>query len=294
MALIGICGCLACFAQQPAFDAASVKVAAAPNASANRGCKTPEAGRISFGRAPMSALLMDAYGLNPDQISGPGWISDFMGPDYYEVLATFPVGTSKEKCQEMLQNLLAERFHLVVHHETKGFPGYDLIAIKDGTKLKETAASNLAAPDTPAQLAGLPRDKKGLAILPPGHRVVTDLTRNPKRVTYQAESMAQFAEDLGNLIATQSVNMADLFSGKASMPGGPRPRVANKTGLTGVYDFTLEFSATSLDPTGETETLQLNLFQAIEKQLGLKLVKTSAVPVDIIVVDHADKLPTSN
>ncbi len=232
--------------------------------------------------------------MKADQVSGPAWISDFMGPDHYEILATFPAGTSKEKCQEMLQNLLAERFHLVAHHETRGFPGYELIAVKGGAKLKETADSNLDAPDTPAQLAGLPRDKNGLATLPPGHRIVTDLRGNPKRVTYQAESMAQFAEDVGNLIATQSINMADLSSGKAIIPSGPHPRIADKTGLTRVYDFALEFSATSLDPTGETETLQLNLFQAIEKQLGLKLVKTSAVPVDIIVVDHVDKLPTSN
>jgi uncharacterized protein (TIGR03435 family) len=61
-----------------------------------------------------------------DQISGPGWIRDFSGPDLYEIAATMSPDTTKEQFQLMLQNLLAERFHLVVHHETRMFSGYVL------------------------------------------------------------------------------------------------------------------------------------------------------------------------
>jgi uncharacterized protein (TIGR03435 family) len=74
----------------------------------------------------MIYLLQKAYGVAADQISGPGWIRDFSGPDLYEIAATMSPDTTKEQFQLMLQNLLAERFHLVVHHETRMFSGYVL------------------------------------------------------------------------------------------------------------------------------------------------------------------------
>jgi uncharacterized protein (TIGR03435 family) len=64
-------------------------------------------------------------------------------------------------------------------------------------------------------------------------------------------------------------------------------RVIDKTGLTGRYDFTLEYAGLGDDATGP------NVFSAIEKQLGLKLDKSRA-PLDVIVIDHIDKVPVEN
>lgn len=72
----------------------------------------------------------------------------------------------------------------------------------------------------------------------------------------------------------------------------------DKTGLTGAYDFTLEFAQSGLagrGPTGADAASDPapDLFNALEKQLGLKLEK-SKVPLDVIVIDHMDKEPTEN
>ena len=93
--------------------------------------------------------------------------------------------------------------------------------------------------------------------------------------------------------------------------GSPQPRVVDRTGLTGIYEFTLEFAGTmplapgivpSAPPADDAgmpiandpgEGLP-NIFTAVEKQLGLKLVKVKDVPVDVLIVDSADKVPTEN
>jgi uncharacterized protein (TIGR03435 family) len=93
----------------------------------------------------------------------------------------------------------------------------------------------------------------------------------------------------------------------------PKPRVADKTGLTGIYEFKVGFEASSrissgspLGPPpvapgadaagnlGDPGAGGPTVFGALEKQLGLRLVKTKGVPVDVIVIDQADKLPTEN
>ena len=78
-------------------------------------------------------LIFRAYDVEPDQIS-PDW-RGLMTP-IYEVTATIPEGTTQEQFRKMLQNLLAERFHLVIHQETKGVHAYRLGIAKAGPKLK--------------------------------------------------------------------------------------------------------------------------------------------------------------
>jgi uncharacterized protein (TIGR03435 family) len=89
--------------------------------------------------------------------------------------------------------------------------------------------------------------------------------------------------------------------------GGPQARVVDKTGLTGTYEFTLEFAGSmgmmpSAPVSGEpgmplasdpTEGAP-DIFTAVQKQLGLKLVKVRDIPVDMLIVENADKVPTAN
>ena len=102
------------------------------------------------------------------------------------------------------------------------------------------------------------------------------------------ETMEQFAADLGSLISE-----SDGYS-----RGPIAPRVVDKTGLAGTFEFRLEFAASpellqrvpvEMEPAGGR-----TIFAAMEKQLGLKLNKVPNVPVDFIVIDHADKVPTEN
>jgi uncharacterized protein (TIGR03435 family) len=78
----------------------------------------------------------------------------------------------------------------------------------------------------------------------------------------------------------------------------PTPRVVDRTGLTGRYTFTMEFSQPGppgFTPEPESPAANLpDLFVTLRKQLGLRLNKTAGVPVDVIVVDSVDKVPVAN
>jgi uncharacterized protein (TIGR03435 family) len=129
MAMIAMIAC-ECLAQSPQFDAASVKVvdpAKRADFTNTGGPGSTDPGRIHMGHTTIVALLRKAWDIQTDQVSGPAWVSDFMGPGQYFVDATMPPNTTKAQFQLMLQNLLAERFHLKVHHETRNFPGYELV-----------------------------------------------------------------------------------------------------------------------------------------------------------------------
>ena len=127
--------------QPPSFDAASLKPAGprvpGPGGGLTGGPGTADPGRISGGRVPLGLLLGVAYGVNNDQISGPDWLYDFSDSHVFAITATMPSDTTKEQYQLMLQNLLKERFHLTLHHESRDFPGYDLVLSGGATKLKE-------------------------------------------------------------------------------------------------------------------------------------------------------------
>ena len=71
--------------------------------------------------------------MRDDQISGPSWLDS----ESYDIVAKVPTGTTKEQVNAMLRNLLVERFNLTFHHETKDLSVYELIAGKNGSKLKE-------------------------------------------------------------------------------------------------------------------------------------------------------------
>ena len=293
--------------RQPQFDAASAKVFAPQDSTPlgqRGGPGTSDPGRITFGRITLMPLLAKAYGVPTDQISGPAWMSDFMGPNQYSITATMPPDTTNEQFQVMLQNLLMDRFQMKVHHETRNFPGYELTVAPGGPKLKETAQE--AASDAPAAPAMPKLKPDGSFNFPPGPQTATIEGKGRLRAQYQARTMAYFAAQLGNMVARALGN--DTIA---------QPRVADKTGLTARYDFALEFDCQGClglsapifanmpllagrgggdapAPQSATDPGLPNIFNALEKQLGLKLVKVKDVPLDVIVIDHVEKVPTGN
>jgi uncharacterized protein (TIGR03435 family) len=284
----------------PEFDAVSVKVdngnfIVGVSGSAKGGPGTNDPGRFTYTQQRLEPIVMFAYDVMSDQISGSAWLEDAQA-DRFTITATMPPDTTKEQFHLMLQNLLAERFHLAVRHETKDFPGYDLVVAPGGPKMK------LWTPDASADAvpAGAgPRDEQGFPRLPPGQPGVrTSLTNASNfmlRSTHR-QSMADFALRVGPFI--------NISSG---MPmSAPKPRVSDKTGLSGIYEFKIEFEAHSNAPAGSPfapppdaaanapDPGGPTVFEALEKQLGLKLVKSKGVPVDVMVIEHADKVPTGN
>ena len=79
-------------------------------------------------------LIMSAWHLNRDQIAGgPNWL-ETAG---WDIDARFPAGASPAQVPQMMQAMLADRFHLVTHRETRMLPVYTLIVAKSGIKLQE-------------------------------------------------------------------------------------------------------------------------------------------------------------
>jgi uncharacterized protein (TIGR03435 family) len=233
----------ACGSYCQTFDAASVK----PSGPASVRMfydRKDNPGRISYGRATLVDILYEAYSLKDyQQISGPGWL----GTEAYDVIATMPPETSKKDFLAMLQNLLAERFAVVVHHETKEFPAYELVIAKNGPRLKDY---------DPALKPGLRATMSGAS----AHMVA------------HGQTVAILAENLRRPV--------DRF-------------VVDKTGLTGRYDFELDYHPDSTASGSVGEGSAPSVFVALERQLGLKLVAGRA-EFDVIVVDHANKVPTEN
>ena len=115
--------------------------------------------------------------------------------------------------------------------------------------------------------------------------------------------MAQLAASLGAMV----------MESNGEQLGTTKPRVVDRTGLTGIYEFRLEFAGIDIFPPSLMSTIAApgtgatavpvapepgeagpTIFTALEKQLGLKLQKIKNVPVNVLVVDHIDKVPTAD
>jgi uncharacterized protein (TIGR03435 family) len=284
--LVSACGSHIATAQSPEsvkfsvrFEVASVRPAVrdedAPSfMRGGPGTSAPE--RITFERQPLVRLLNVAYGLDYDQISGPGWI----GTELYSVVAKVPPGTTQEQVKLMWQGLLAERFHLRTHFIKKDFPVYELSVAKSGAKLRKSGE-------------GPVKQEPGFPVPPSGQKwgISMVLPRNT-RLTFRDYSMEEFVrEQLAWPLSTFLASYGAIAMG----------RVVDKTGLDGRYDFTLEYAGRRNSaggafpqplPDGQADTAPF-LFDALRQQLGLMLEEKKA-PLDVLVVDHADKIPTEN
>lgn len=242
--------------------------------------------RIAYTWVLTRRLLMTAFGVPLDQISGSDWV---MGQDgRFDIVATVPAGATKEQANEMLLNLLKERFHLTFHREKKDFDMYTLVVAKGGSKLKDAAPADGPLPPPPqpgTRAVAAPVDRNGFPQLPAGRTNAQSQAHNGvARITFR--------------MATPQMLLSFL---QFSRDG---KRAVDQTGLTGKYDFTLEFAQSGMAALGAGGRLTAgaggdatdpapDLFTAVEKQLGLKLEK-SKTQLDVVVVDHMDKEPTGN
>lgn len=279
-------------APPPEFEAASVRPAGPVPAGAHPlltrelitgGPGTRDPGQITYSRVTIRRLIKEAYGVDVDQIPGPKWVEE----KKYTIVAKVPPGSSREQSAVMLQNLLAKRFKLILHRQKKQFPVYALTMSEKGHKLKETADPN-AQPMRPGG-PRVPIDRDGFPVLPPGTSgVVGNPLNGIVNYTFHAYGMGDLVKYLGFLFGTRTG--ANTFA---------MGRIVDQTGLTSRYDFRLActHSATiggALSPPDLFEDQGVSgpsLTEALEKQLGLKLKKSTA-ELDVLVIDHAEKVPT--
>jgi uncharacterized protein (TIGR03435 family) len=232
------------FAQsKPTFDAASVKPRdpSIPRTGSQKhgGPGTDDPERVTYNDLTMRDLLAEMSEITWDQIAGPKWATDATGDSgSVAIKATMPKETAVEAFQLMLQYRLADRFLLVVHHESKSFPGYELTAASGGSKLKESPEDRAV----PARLRGLTvRHASAFPLRSPG---AMSSGTSPHIGTWgmillsNRMSMQQFDERLEGMI-----NESNGVALNAAVP-----RVVDKTGLNGVYEFTLGFAGIDILP----------------------------------------------
>jgi uncharacterized protein (TIGR03435 family) len=281
--------------ESPRFEVASVRPVVAPArfaGSINGGPGTSDPERITFSGVPMIRLLMSAYdiplgmgspvrrfGPFSDQISGPAWIES----EWYDINAKVPAGATQDQVNHMLQNLLAARFGLKLHHESREVSGYELVVAKNGPKLKPTSNPNAGPPTAGTAAPKQAYDQDGFPTIPQG----LSATRFSAGDGDGNMHVTGNSQSISDLILTITTSLND---GK---------RVVDRTGLTGKYDFKMDlgvdggFRRPGLPPLTPDDPVGPDIFSALDKYLGLKLQKAQ-VPIDGLVIDHLDKVPTDN
>jgi uncharacterized protein (TIGR03435 family) len=263
----------------PSFEVASVK----PNKSGDMRVMfgMQPGGRFTATNAPLVALIRQAYQIQNFQLVGaPDWIND----ERFDIVAKAegdvppqPPGTVGPM-QLMMRNLLAERFKLVVHPETREMAIYALVLARSDGKLGENLKP--AATDCAALMRERGRGGPPLAPPPPGERMQCGMRIAPGAMNGGGFPLSQLATTLSQFV--QRV-------------------VVDRTGLTGNYDLELKWTPDRnmpgapigppppgvpplppIDPDGPS------IFTAVQEQLGLKLDPQRG-PVDVLVVDSVER-----
>ena len=251
LAIAGIVA-ISCAGQPAArFEIADVHAA---TSHAYSGAPRIGGGRYEMKAATMVDLVRNAYDFTADKIvGGPSWLE----MDRFDIVAKLPAGATPETEKLMLQALLAERFALALHKDTRPFPVHAVTVggkprLKEGDGTGETGCRQQPASGAPS-----------------GGGTVQYHCRNM--------TMGAFAEGLRRM---------------AGAATDPIP-VLDETGLKGVWNFDLAFSpqlnGLSVAKSGEA----IALAGAIEQQLGLKLEERQ-VPMPVLVVDSVNHAPSAN
>jgi uncharacterized protein (TIGR03435 family) len=253
------------------FEAASIR----PSNSSNpgRGMRRQPGGRFNTINTPVRQVITFAYQIQSFQlIGGPDWI----GSEPYDIVAKMdgdppPIipGSGADHMMLATRSLLADRFKLVLRHETRELDIYALTMAKPGGK-PGPALKPASGDCSPAAFArgGGPPAPGG----PPP--VVCGMQQGPGRIRFGGFPLSLFTNGLSNRVGRS---------------------VVDRTNLTGNWDFELSFAAEippgQLPPGVEPPPIDPdapNLFTAIQEQLGLKLESTKG-PVEVFVIEHVER-----
>lgn len=270
---------LPAFAQTPLeFEVASVKPSADPGQQRAQAGIRIDGAQFTASFFSLKDYIGLAYSMKPYQITGPEWIGSLR----FDVAAKLPAGASRKDVPEMLKGLLAERFQLKLHKDKKEFAVYGLVVSKGGPSLKESANSESGNGNVNVTGGG---DASGTSVnLGNG----SAYTFGSEKFEAHKMTMTVFSDALGRFVDRPVVDMTDL---------------------TAAYDFTLpvtpeDFRAMQIrSGMNAGVVLPPQVIQMAESsydslhtslsKVGLKLEQRKA-PLDVIIVDHAEKTAGAN
>jgi uncharacterized protein (TIGR03435 family) len=292
-------------ASGPAFEVASVKVSPPPPNGVMMfrvgGLRdTADPSRVNYQHVTLKALVAHAYGVKDYQVEGPQWLDS----EQYDVMATLPEGAGKDQVPLMLQRLLAERFHLTLHKESKPLNVYTLSVAKGGPKLKEVDPGKLPPAPAPGSAPPLPPPPP-----PPGGGLM------PRGGPMPAGAMRMMMTPNGRQL-TGNITIERLCTMLTNFMDRP---VIDLTELKGTYEFDLAWSPNEAEKMGGGMGPAMimagppppsaaagqpgsdngandpgqPLAQVLQANYGLKL-EAKKNPADILVIDRAEKVPTEN
>jgi uncharacterized protein (TIGR03435 family) len=249
----------------PKFDVASIKPASGDPCMC---INTTPGGRVHATSMTLKFLVEMVYHVQDFQVSGgPPWFASLR----YDIEAKTEAPAKDNEVSAMLQQLLADRFQLVFHRETREFPVYALILARKDGKLGPGMVESKEGSCTPPDPAD-PSESSGKPNCGQGWGNARMLRSSSVQVDYLATSLSRLL----------------------------RTKVNDQTGLPGKYDITLDWTpderiAFSLPPKAAKAAAESglpDLFGALQQQLGLKL-ESHKESVEVLVIDHAEK-PSEN
>jgi uncharacterized protein (TIGR03435 family) len=240
----------------PSFEVASVKRAGDPPRGSNGHGATgfdvsSDPAFVRYSGVSLKWLIMKAFETNEFAITGPAW----MATERYDVVAKLREGTNKSEIPAMLQQLLVERFHLVVRQEEKAQKDYAMVVEKGGLRLKPASGTDGASAE-------------GFDMRPSG-------------ITVTSMSLGRLAEIIGRLLRLPVVDSTGIdgrFDGILPL---------SSSDITALLGAGSDFAQSDSDGN-----LSGRLFGAL-KEIGLNLV-THVSSVRVVAVVSADRTPTAN
>jgi uncharacterized protein (TIGR03435 family) len=248
----------------------------------------PALGRMTGQNVTLRMLVMTAYDKQPFQIvGGPSW----QNSNKYDINAKAEdASAGLAQMRGMLQGLLAERFKLKAHNETREVPIYELTVARGGRFGPKLKASTDTCPDFKEQ-----QQKMLEAVAKGGLNALQSLMGKPGENTPCSITQLPPTADnpvLGFKATGQSMDLLVLLLTQLS--GRP---VVNKTGLTGPYDFELTISLQTLAAIYQDLGVAMQLppglpegpalMTMLQEDLGLKL-ESQRGPGEVLVIDSAD------
>jgi bla regulator protein blaR1 len=254
---------------------------------------TPASGLLSGTNARLISYINFAYNITGNQFQLlmpqlPKWVIN----DHFDIQARADGNPSKDQMRFMMQSLLADRFKLAVHYETRRLPVFALVLVKPG----RTGPQLQPHPEDSTCSTAPSRSSAGVASAPTA-TVVGGLPI----VCGSIEGMPSTPS--GRLRAGARGVPVGLLASTLAQMGNLDRAVLDRTGLSGNFDFTFEWTPQLHGPGTPQEVVPVatsahsgqagpTFQQDLQEQLGLNLEPQEG-PVEVLVIDHIEK-PTEN